>query len=156
MLVSVDSFGSLLPMANAPQGHRFPRSPHPATVIAFDQGVRIDNDPKSKPGTTVKVIPGFDVEHRRFELLTPTLPARQNAFSGFFYLFETQVKSKPPAILLCLAFVAFLLLFTNPVHKRYTKNDQKELLTRFISGTQNQQNIFPFLTQIIDFDNLQI
>ena len=29
---------------------------------------------KSKPGTTVKVIPGFDVEHRRFELLTPTLP----------------------------------------------------------------------------------
>ena len=28
----------------------------------------------SKPGTITGMIPGFDVEHRRFELLTPTLP----------------------------------------------------------------------------------
>lgn len=76
--------------------------------------------------------PAF-VEHRRFELLTPTLPERQIIFSGFFCLCETLVISGLLAFFLCPALWGIFKLFTNPVHIRYTKTASKELMTLFFS-----------------------
>ena len=87
--------------ANAPLGHHSDRSPlHCPLAVYLIREFESTMIQKSKPGTTVKVIPGFDVEHRRFELLTPTLPARQTVFSDFLQLSETLVFSRAPAFFL--------------------------------------------------------
>ena len=74
-----------------------------------------------------------DVEHRRFELLTPTLPARRIAFSGFFCFCETLVKSSISAFYSCLTLYCFVRLFISPVHIRYTKTGQNELMTHNVN-----------------------
>ena len=74
LLASVDSFASFSPAANDPLGHLSARSPLHCLWQWRNRSSESTVIQKSKPGTTVKVIPGFDVEHRRFELLTPTLP----------------------------------------------------------------------------------
>ena len=57
---------------SATGGHRI-LSPSPATGgVLTRRSIPIRQ--MSKPGTITGMIPGFDVEHRRFELLTPTLP----------------------------------------------------------------------------------
>ena len=74
LLASVDSLRSLPASQDSPLGYRFLRSPRHCLWQCWNRSSESTMIQKSKPGTTVKVIPGFDVEHRRFELLTPTLP----------------------------------------------------------------------------------
>ena len=73
LLASVDSLGSLPASQDSPPGYRFPRSPHHCRWQLFDQGVRRSEATQQKIRTTAWVVLIF-VEHRRFELLTPTLP----------------------------------------------------------------------------------
>ena len=72
LLVSIDSLTSFSPSANAPLGHHSDRSPLHCLWQFWNRSSDIACGIQKKR-VTIKVI-RFFVEHRRFELLTPTLP----------------------------------------------------------------------------------
>ena len=74
LLVSVDSFASFPSSTDSPPGCHSARSPLHCRWQLLRSGVRFSDCTNVKTRNHLKVIPGFDVEHRRFELLTPTLP----------------------------------------------------------------------------------